>query len=76
MSGNVYVCLGHSDFVLSARQRTIEALNATVVLDFGPDDELIGVEVLDAVRVAWNGKTMPLPGGEECSTTETDSSPS
>ena len=63
-TGSVYVRVG-SQHEASVRQHTIEALNTTVVLDYDAQDNLIGVEVIDAVRAEWNGKTMPLPGSAD-----------
>ena len=65
MSGSVYVRMTPADQTLSARQQTFEYPNGIVVFDFDDNGRLLGVEVLDAVQVDWNGKPMLLPGGGE-----------
>lgn len=65
VSGSVYVHISSDPSAPSVRQRTIETPNTTVVFDYDAQDQLIGVEVLDAHQVDWNGRTMPLPGSTD-----------
>lgn len=55
----VYVYTGASSWGYKAvRQVAYQQTKGDVTLDYDADDQLIGVEVMGAVQVDWNGTPM------------------